>query len=217
MKSVSLKGQKRENLGKKESKKLRANNIIPAVLYGGDEVLHFAIPFSELRKIVYTPNVYLVDLEIEGEVHIAIMQDIQWHPVEEQALHVDFLRVSEDKPVKIDITVNIQGMAAGVKSGGKQNKNMRTMRVKALAKDLPDYIDIDVTKLEIGQSIKVGDLSIENLEFLDNSSSMIVSVISSRAAKAAMGALPEDEEEAEEGEVEEGAEGEATETTASEE
>jgi len=159
-------------------------------------------------------------LEIDGEVHKAMMQDIQWHPVEEQALHVDFLRVSEDKPVKIDIPVIVQGMAVGIKAGGKKKVNMRKLRVKALAKDLPDTIDIDVTKLEIGQSIKVGDLSLENLEFLDNSSNMIVSVISSRAAKAAMGALPEDEEEAEEGELEEGAEGaegEVTETPASEE
>jgi large subunit ribosomal protein L25 len=201
MKSVVVEGKKRTSLGKKESKRLRAEEIVPAVLYGGEEVIHFAVPFSDLRKLVYTPSIYLIDLDIEGEKYKAIIQDMQWHPVEEQILHVDFLMVKEDKPVKVAVPVQLTGLAKGIKAGGKLKNNLRQLKVKALAENLPDVITIDVTKLGIGQSIKVADLKLENIEFLDSKSSMVVSIITSRAAKSAMGSLPEDEEE-------EGAEGE---------
>ena len=198
MKSVVLTGQKREGLGKKESKKLRAQKIVPAVLYGGNEVVHFAVPFSDLRKLIYTPSVFLIDLEIDGENYKALMQDIQWHPVEEEVLHIDFLRISDGNPVKIDVPINVTGMAKGMKAGGKLKTNLRRLKVKALAENLPDTIDIDITPLTIGQSIKVGDLKRDNLEFLDSKSNVIVGVITSRAAKSAMGAMADDEEEAEE-------------------
>ena len=200
MKSVVVKGQKRETVGKKESKRLRAQQIVPAVLYGGEEPIHFAVPFSELRKLVYTPSVYLIDLDIEGQVYKAIMQDVQWHVIDEQILHIDFLSVQDDTPIKIDIPVAITGLAKGIKMGGKLNKNLRRLKVKALAKDLPDTISIDVTKLEIGQSIKVNEVNVENIELLDTKTNVIVSVTITRAAKSAGGA--EDEEE----ELEEGAE-----------
>ena len=214
MKSVVVEGKKRTSLGKKESKRLRSSEIVPAVLYGGEEVVHFAVPFGDLRKLVYTPSVYLIELDIEGEKYKAIVQDIQWHPVEEQILHVDFLMVNNDKPVKIAVPVQLKGMAKGIKAGGKLKNNLRLLKVKALAENLPDVITIDVTKLGIGQSIKVADLKMENLEFLDNKSNVVVSIITSRAAKSAMGSLPEDEEEGAEGEAGEG--GEAEETAASE-
>ena len=213
MKSVVVEGKKRTSLGKKEAKRLRAEEIVPAVLYGGEEVIHFAVPFSDLRKLVYTPSIYLIDLDIEGEKYKAIIQDMQWHPVEEQILHVDFLMVKEDKPVKVAIPVQLTGLAKGIKAGGKLKNNLRLLKVKALAENLPDVITIDVTKLGIGQSIKVADLKMENIEFLDSKSSMVVSIITSRAAKSAMGSLPEDEEEAAEGE----AGGETEEAAASEE
>ncbi|HKI89506.1 MAG TPA: 50S ribosomal protein L25/general stress protein Ctc [Draconibacterium sp.] len=207
MKSVVVEGKKRTSLGKKEAKRLRAEEIVPAVLYGGEEAVHFAVPFSELRKLVYTPSIYLIDLDIDGEKYKAIIQDIQWHPVEEQILHVDFLMVQDDKPVKIAVPVQITGMAKGIKAGGKLKNNLRLLKVKALVENLPDVITIDVTKLGIGQSIKVADLKMENLEFLDSKSSMVVSIITSRAAKSALGSLPEDEEEESEagGETEEAA------------
>jgi large subunit ribosomal protein L25 len=201
MKSVVVKGQKREAVGKKESKKLRAQEIVPAVLYGGKEPIHFAVPFSELRKLVYTPSVYLIDLDIEGQVHKAIMQDVQWHVIDEQILHIDFLSVLDDKPIKIDIPVTITGLAKGIKMGGKLNKNLRRLKVKALAKDLPDTISIDVTKLEIGQSIKVSEVDVENIELLDTKTNVIVSVNITRAAKSAGEGEDVDEE------LEEGAEG----------
>ena len=205
MKSVVVKGEKREALGKKEAKKLRAQEIAPAVLYGDEEVIHFSVEFSELRKIVYTPNVYLVDLDIDGKLYKAMMQDIQWHPVEEEILHVDFLRVSDDKPIKIEVPIHVHGMAKGMKAGGKLKTNLRRLKVKALAADLPDTIKIDITKLGIGQSIKVADLKVENVEFLDSKSNVVVGIIVTRAAKSAAGLAVDDEEE----EEVEGAEGEA--------
>jgi large subunit ribosomal protein L25 len=203
MKTVVIKGQKRETIGKKETKKLRAQEIVPAVLYGGEEVVHFAIPFSELRQLVYTPNVYLIDIDIDGTTYKALMQDIQWHAVEEKILHIDFLMIQDGKPIKIDIPVAVSGLAKGITMGGKLSINLRRLKVKALAKDLPDSITVDVTELVIGQSIKVSEVSIENVELLDTKSNVIVSVNITRAAKSAAG---EGEEEGEETEGEEGAE-----------
>uniref|UniRef100_UPI003217CC87 50S ribosomal protein L25/general stress protein Ctc n=1 Tax=uncultured Draconibacterium sp. TaxID=1573823 RepID=UPI003217CC87 len=201
MKTVVLKGQKRESVGKKEAKRLRAQEIVPAVLYGGETPIHFSVAFAELRKLIYTPSVYLIDLEIDGQVYKSMMQDIQWHPVEEQVLHIDFLMVTEDKPVKIEVPLKISGHAKGIKMGGKLNTNLRRLKVKALAADLPDTIDVDVTKLGIGQSIKVADLNVPNVEFLDTKSNVVVSVAITRAAKSAAGAAMaagDDEDEAEE-------------------
>lgn len=203
MKSVVVKGEKRVALGKKDSKKLRSQEIVPAVLYGGEEVLHFAVSFSELRKIIYTPSVFLVDLEIDGETHKAIVQDIQWHPVEEQVLHVDFFRISDDKPVKIEVPINVIGLAPGITEGGKLKINLRRLKVKALAKDVPDTIDIDVTKVELGQSIKVGELAVENLEFLNSKSNVVLSVNVTRLAKLVDEELSTEEGEGEEAEAEE--------------
>jgi len=196
MKSVEVKARKRETLGKKEAKKLREQGLVPGVLYGNDNVVHITTSFSELRHLVYTPAIYLIDLNIDGEISKAIVQDIQWHPVEEQILHIDFLKIEEDKPVKMHVPVKITGLAKGIKAGGKLKSNMRKLKVKALSEYLPDTIDIDVTRLEIGDSIKVGELERENLEFLDNKSNLIVGVISTRLAQAGM-TLPEEEEEEE--------------------
>lgn len=214
MKTVKVAGQKRDALGKKVAKKLREQELVPSVLYGGDQVVHLTVPFSEMRKIVYTPDVYLIDLDVDGETFRAIIQDIQWHPVEEKILHIDFMLVTDDKPVVINLPVIYKGLAKGVKAGGKLKKNMRLLKVKALAENLPDAITIDVTKLGIGDSIKVSQLQRPNLEFMDNKSNLIVGVVSTRVAQAGM-ALPEEEEDVE-GEMaseSEGAESvEATET-----
>jgi len=198
MKTLVVKGQKRSALGKKESKKLRSQEIVPGVLYGGEEPLHFSVPFSELRKLVYTPEVFIVNLDIDGEVYPAIMQDTQWHAVEEEILHVDFLKIDDSRPVKVEVPIQITGHARGTKAGGKLKTNLRRLKVKALAKDLPDVIKIDVTKLGIGQSIKVGEISVNNVEFLDNKSNVVVGVIVTRAAKSAAGAAGMDEDEEDE-------------------
>ena len=154
--------------------------------------------FRSLRPLVYTPDVYLVNLDIDGKSYQAILQDIQWHAVEEQAMHIDFLRVEENKPVKVDLPIKIIGVAKGTKTGGKLKTNLRRLKVKALAKDLPDTIDINVTKLGIGQSVKVADLKMENIEFLDTKSNVVVAVTITRAARSAAGsaaAIVEDDED----------------------
>lgn len=185
MKSFAIEGAVRETVGKKETKKLRAEGKVPCVLYGGEETIHFYAEASAFHKVVYTPNVYLIDLDIDGTIHKAIIQDIQFHPVEEQILHVDFLKINEDKPVKIDVPINVHGYAAGMRSGGKLKVNLRRLKVKALAKDLPDHIDIDITNLELGQSFKVDELKSDKLEFLNSKSVPVVSVMITRAARAA--------------------------------
>jgi large subunit ribosomal protein L25 len=195
MKTLLVKGEKRNSLGKKDAKLIRSQELVPAVLYGAGEPVHFSIPFSEMRQLVYTPGVFLIDLDIEGTVYQAIMQDVQWHAVEEQILHVDFLKVEEGKKVKIDVPVKVVGLAKGIKAGGKLKVNLRRLKIKALAKDLPDAIEINVTKLGIGQSIKVGDLALKNIEILDKKSNVVVAVTITRAAKSAAGAVIEEEEE----------------------
>ena len=195
MKTLLVKGEKRKSLGKKGAKLLRSQEAVPAVLYGAGEPIHFSVPFSEMRQLVYTPGVFLIDLDIEGTVYQAIMQDTQWHAVEEQILHVDFLKVEEGKKVKMDVPVKVVGLAKGIKAGGKLKTNLRKLKIKALAKDLPDAIEINVTKLGIGQSIKVGDLALKNIEILDKKSNVVVAVTITRAAKSAAGAAIEEEEE----------------------
>lgn len=197
MKTLVVKGQKRETLGKKEAKSLRSQELVPAVLYGAGEPVHFSVPFSEMRQVVYSPGVFLIDLDIDGTVYPAIMQDIQWHAVEEQILHIDFLKIEDGKKIKIDLPVKVKGLAKGIKAGGKLKTNLRRLKVKALAKDLPDNIEIDVTKLAIGQSIKVGNLSLKDIEILDKKSNVVVAVTITRAARSAAGAAVDDEEEEE--------------------
>jgi large subunit ribosomal protein L25 len=185
MKSVEIIGSKRAALGKKETKKLRAADLVPCVLYGGIEPIHFQVSAAEFRKVIYTPNVYLIDLNIDGTTHKALIQDVQFHPVEEQILHCDFLQITDDKPIKIEVPVKIEGYAIGMRAGGKMKLNLRRLKVKGLAKNIPDTIDINIDDLDLGQSIKVGQLNVENLEFLNSKSVPVVTIVVTRAARAA--------------------------------
>lgn len=185
MKSISIKGTKREVVGKKEAKRLRKEALVPGVLYGGEEPIHFYAPEKEFKSLIYTPNVYLVDLDIDGTVYQSIIQDAQFHPVEEQLMHVDFLRTSDDKMVKVEIPVKTEGFAKGIRKGGKLKLNLRTLKVKAMVKHLPDAITINVDDLDLGQSYKVGSLVRENLEFLNAKAVPVVTIMITRAAKAA--------------------------------
>jgi len=187
MKSVVIEGKKRESLGKKSSKKVRLEENVPCVLYGGEAPVHFYTPFSQFRQIIYTPDVFIIELDIDGKKYSSILQDTQWNPIEEQLLHADFLLVSDKKPIKVELPIKIVGHAQGTKQGGKLKINMRKLKVKALAKNIPDAIDIDVEELGLGQSIKVGDLNIPEIEFMDKKSNVVVSVVVTRAARAAMG------------------------------
>ncbi len=188
MKTFEIKGHLRTATGKKDSKILRGQELVPCVLYGGSENIHFYLPFSEFRHIVYTPEVFLVNIEIEGKVYQAVMQDTQWHPVEEKMLHADFLQVVENKPIKVSLPVNIVGTAKGIKAGGKLKVNLRKLKVKGLAEKLPQAIDVLVTELGLSQSIKVGELKAQDMEILNNKSDVIATVTVTRAARAAMSA-----------------------------
>lgn len=188
MKTFEIKGSLRTSTGKKDSKNLRDQERVPCVLYGGSENLHFSLPFNEFRHIVYTPEVFLVKLDIDGKNYQAVLQDSQWHPVEEKMLHADFLQIIDKKPLKVSLPVNIVGTAKGIKAGGKLKVNLRKLKVKGLATNLPDAINVDVTELGLGQSIKVGELKTENIQVLNNKSDVIATVTITRAARAAMSA-----------------------------
>jgi len=184
MKTIEIKGFKREATGKKDSKKLRREGKVPCVLYGGKETLIFYANSKDFTKLLYTPDVFLVDVDIDGTVYRSIMQDVQFHPVEDQVIHVDFFNVSDDKPVKIEVPVKITGYAEGMRKGGKVKINLRRLKIKALPQNLPDFIPVNIDKLDLGQSIKVCDLSMENIEFLNSKSIPIVSVVTTRASKS---------------------------------
>ncbi len=190
MKSVEIIGSKRAALGKKDTKRLRAAELVPCVLYGGEEPIHFQTNAAEFRKVIYTPNVYLIDLNIDGDKYAAVMQDVQFHPVEEQILHCDFLRISDDKPIKIEVPVKVEGYAVGMRAGGKMKLNLRRLKVRGLAKNIPDTIQINIDDLDLGQSIKVGQLNIENLEFLNSKAVPVVTIMVTRAARAAASGTP---------------------------
>ncbi len=181
MRTVSLSGSLRESVGKKDAKKHRREGNVPCVMYGGKEQVHFVTSEKELVKILNTPIVSIVKLNLGGKESEAIFQEVQYHPVTDHILHVDFLEIQPDKPVTIGIPFKLSGVPEGVLKGGKLAKKMRKLKVKALSKDLPDHIDIDVTPLEIGQSVKVSDLTYDKVTFLDSPSSVIVGVRTARA------------------------------------
>ena len=192
MKTFDVKGKVREAVGKKDATKLRKEEKVPCVLYGVEEPVHFYCEASDLRKLIFTPSVYLVNLDIDGAAHQAVMQDIQFHPVTDETLHIDFLKVTDDKPVKVSVPVKTKGYAKGMKSGGKLQVEMRYLTVSALPKDLPDAITIDITNLELGQSYRVGDIKSENLNILNGKSVPVARIMVTRAARAAAGTAKED-------------------------
>jgi large subunit ribosomal protein L25 len=208
MKTVSLSGSLRENVGKKDAKKHRVEGKIPCVLYGGKEQVHFVADDKLFRKIIFTPEVYLVKLVIAGNEYDTIIQDLQFHPVTDRILHVDFLEIMPDKPVTIGVPVKLTGVAPGVLKGGKLITKMRKLKVKALSKDLPDSVTLSIDALDIGDSVKVGDVKRDNILFLDSPASVIVGV---RTARAVVEEVPAGEVAAEEGATEgaEAKEGEA--------
>lgn len=218
MKKFELTGKKREDLGKKASKALRKEGLIPCNLYGeatenGKPVaLAFASTFKDLRKLIYTPHIYVIDINIDGEVHTAIMREIQFHPVTDAPLHIDFYEVNDHKPITIGIPVKLEGLAPGVRNGGRMNIAVRKLDVIAPYQQIPERIEIDVTSLEIGDSIKVGELNFENFKFATSKDVVVCSVKMTRNA-----AQEEETEEAAEGATTEGQEGEATEKTADQE
>lgn len=183
MKSIEIKATLRKELGKKESNELRKQERVPCVMYGGKENIHFSAIAKDCRHIIYTHDVYLVHLDIDGTKYQALLKDLQFHPVSDEVVHLDFVQVSADKPVVIELPVTISGTSEGILAGGKLRQRRRYLKTKGLVKDFPDYLNIDITPLNIGDFVKVGDLKFENLELLDPARSMVVGVASSRVAK----------------------------------
>jgi len=176
MKSVSISGSLRTNVGKKDANTLRAQALVPCVLYGGKEQIHFSVPSLNFKPLVYTPDVHSVNLDLDGKKFNAIVQEIQYHKVKDHIIHVDFLEVVEGKPVTMSIPVKTTGAAPGVRAGGKLNKKLRTVKVRGLLKDIPDAITIDISKLEIGDGVRVSDLNAKGLTFLNAPNVTVVNV-----------------------------------------
>ena len=194
MKTIEIKAVSRDHFGKKSSNSLRAEGNVPCVMYREGENLHFYAHANAFRGLVYTPEVYLVSLIVDGTTYKAVMKELQFHPVTDKLLHIDFMQVTEDKPVTLEIPIKITGESLGVKAGGKLKVKRRTLKVKGLTSHLPDHLTIDISPLGIGQSIKIGDLAYENLEIIDNKRAMIVSVDVSRLSlKEGEGAAAEGE------------------------
>jgi len=198
MKSITIKGSKRESVGKVSTKALRNAGKVPCVLYGGDQAMHFSADELSFSKLVYTPNVYTATIELEGEDKFkAIIKDIQFHPVSDKILHIDFYQLSEDKEVTMDIPVRLIGNSPGVMVGGNLRNPYRTLKVRAIPANLPDFINADISTLKIGDKTLVSDLATGDFKILHPDNTVVVQVRVSR--------LTIEEEEDEEGE--EGAEG----------
>jgi len=187
MKIIEIKGTARKEVGKKSTRELRKADQVPCVLYGGKKVIHFHAETKIFRHLVYTPNVYIVNLEIGKTKVNAVMQAIDFHPVTDAILHIDFLEISDDKKVNIAIPVRLNGLAKGVQEGGKLMLKQRKLNIRGFAKDLPDTLDIDITEMTLGKSKKVSELSFDKLELLDPKNSVVAAVRLTRSAMSAKG------------------------------
>ncbi|MEQ8903830.1 50S ribosomal protein L25/general stress protein Ctc [Ekhidna sp.] len=207
MKTVEIIGYKRANLGKTEAKRLREEGMVPCVVYGGDHQIHFYAPMILFRDLVYTDEAHFALLTIEGEPEPfeAIIQDVQFHPVSEIIMHADFLQLFRGTPIKMNIPVHPVGIAPGIQQGGKLIRKVKYLQIKALPKNMPEYIEVDVSKLGLGKSIKVGELEVGEYEILN---SLLVTLAGIEVPRALKGKEDEAEDEELEGEeVEATAEG----------
>ena len=182
MKTIEIKGILRTELGKKSSKQLRKVGNVPCVVYGGKENIHFHAHENIFTKLIYTPDIHLVKLDIDGKKLDAVLKDIQFHPVSDKIEHIDFVEVFDNVPVIINIPIKVVGDSEGVKAGGKLRIRRRTLKSRGFAQNLPEVLPVDITKVNINQSIKVGDLSYDNIELLDPKKSMVLQVATSRVA-----------------------------------
>jgi large subunit ribosomal protein L25 len=184
MKTVEIIGYYRANLGKTESKRLRGESFVPCVMYGGKEQIHFSSPMILFRDLVYTPEACFVELNIEGDIKKAILQDTQFHPVSEVILHADFLELFDEKMVKMSIPIRTVGVAPGVQTGGKLVMKMPKINISALPANMPDFIEVDISALELGKTFKVGQLQAKNYDIL---TSPLVSICSIEVPRAMRG------------------------------
>ncbi len=185
MKSIAISGSLRENVGKRDAKELRYQGKVPAVLYGGEKQYHFAVSAADLKPVLYTPDVHFIDLDLDGAKFQAIVQETQFHPLTDQLRHIDFLELSDKKEVAINIPVKLTGTSPGVRAGGKLVQKLRKLRVKALPANLPQHIEVSLSELNVGNSVRVAQIKLENAKVLNNADDTIVSVVMSRALRQA--------------------------------
>lgn len=185
MQIFELQGELRSDLGKKATIALRNEGKVPCVLYGGEGNVHFSVLEKDLQKLLYTPIVYIVKVNVGGKSHEAVMREIQFHPVSDRVLHIDFYQISEDKPVIMEVPVKLQGFAEGVQAGGKLSLVVRKLKVKSIPANLPGELVLDVTNLGLGKSIKVKDLSYDNFEIVNAKEVVVAQIKLTRAARAA--------------------------------
>lgn len=185
MQTIQIDGHVRTDFGKKFAKAVRREGLVPCVVYGGHEETAFTVSAKDLKQLIYTPNSYIVELNIDGKIEKAVMREVQFHPVREQILHIDFYRIQPGQPVAITLPVRLTGNAEGVKVGGKLSLATRKLTVKGLIENLPDEIVVDVTPLNVGQTIFVGDLKIDNLTFLTPATTAVCAVRVTRASRGA--------------------------------
>jgi len=201
MKTIALKGDLRTDLGKRGTKQLRAKGMVPCVVYGNGDNINFSVYESDFKHLVYTPNSYLVRLDIDGYQTMAKLQDMQFHPVSEAITHADFLSIDSNSPIKVRVPIHITGNSPGVREGGKLNVKIRKLLVEGMIQDLPDSIEVNVDSLQLGKNIRVRDIEAAGLKLLDTPENSVVSVNVTRASRSAAGIA----------EIEDSPEGEATE------
>ena len=209
MKVIALKGDVRDGLGKSATKKVRKEGKVPCVIYGKNENLNFSVYQADFKHLVYTPNTFLVQVSVGGNVKLAKVQELQFHPVSEDIIHADFYEVDDKSPLSISVPVKIVGNSPGVIAGGKLQLKIKKLNVSGLIADLPEFIEVDINYLEIGKSVKVKDIQVDKLQLLDSENNSIVSCVVTRAARSAADGETEEEDATSE-------EGEATEEKAEE-
>ena len=183
MKTIEIKGSFRTELGKKSSKELRKSGNVPCVIYGKEKNIHFFAHENSFKNLVYTPAAHLVKLNIEDKEYNVVLKDMQFHPVKDNIIHADFIEILENKPVVINIPIKVFGDSVGVIAGGKLSIKRRSLKVKGLAKDLPEALPVDITNLKIHEGVKVGELSYDKIELLDPKKSMVLTIATSRVAQ----------------------------------
>lgn len=202
MESISIKGSKRKSLGKADAKALRNEGLVPCIIYGGKEEIHVQIDEREFNQLIYTPNQYIVNVDVDGDTYATILKDIQYHPLSDRIVHVDFQELT-GRPVKTTLPILTVGQARGVLNGGRLRKVRRDVKVQGLPEEMPSFIELDITNLRIGKAIKIGELSVPGVEFLADPNQIVVAVRMKR------GAVVDEEDEDEGAEGEEGAEASA--------
>jgi large subunit ribosomal protein L25 len=190
MKSVQLSGSLRANVGKVNAKAVREKGNVPCVIYGGKEQIHFEADIRAFKPVIFTPNAHIVEIDLDGKVYKTVLQEAQYHKINDKLIHADFLEIQEGKPVTANIPIVITGQSEGVKKGGKLVLKMRKLKVRGIAATLPDTISIDITKLDIGDSVAVGDIVVEGATLLNAKNVSVVSVTTTRAVAATENSAP---------------------------